>query len=1053
MNRYVIILSFLLVSIWSYGQEFEIKGTVLEDGSQMPLPGVTVLLKNTTNGTSTDFDGNFTLKKVPSGSTIVFSSVGYATQEIIVTSNKELTVLLKEDAEALESVVVIGYGSQRKELVSGAFASVEAEEIVARNPVRVEEALQGSASGVQVNATSGSPGAGLNIRIRGITSNGNNDPLIIVDGVNIGNDLSVIDPNDIEKIDVIKDASSAIYGVQASNGVILITTKAGRKNSKTRFSYNAFYSVQETSNTLDLMNATEYGVYVNETEIADGNALPYPDLSILGEGTDWQDELFTTAPLFSHSLSASGGSENITYGVSGSYLGQDGIIASEKSNFTRWTLKNNLSIDLTEKLKLNTLLLYTNVKRRGIPEGGRGSILYYGANASPLTPVFDGTDGSGPSRGFSYIGTEQGIEIINPFAVIDNTYNETKVNRFTGKLELQYDITDDIQATSRFNFNYADQISRFYVPLQYYGPNKVQNTVLVNNNQFVLDTNDDGDRDVYSLVGENVQNFFDYTWESFINYQKTFGDHNVSAVLGTSLQSFQYDGFFATGFLVNGPDDWSNAYLSNTQSFIIDDDDTPNGDPQDIQQTLSPTTGIGEDRLYSIFGRVQYDYQGKYLFSGMVRRDASTRFGPDNRVGYFPSFSGGWVISKEEFFKSSIIDNLKLRGSWGITGNDRIGSYRWLGFLQGANAEATYPFGDTLAFGNAIGALSNSKLQWETTKQTNIGFDMSLFDRKLDVSVDYYRKRTEDLLLVPEVSALLGTSAGGSSAPVVNAGIVENRGLDLSINFSHEFTEDFSIQVGYNLTSINNEAIEVNNAAGFLPGGLFDLNQTTSRFQSGLPIGAFWGLQTDGIFQNQAEIDAHAVQPDAQPGDIRYVDLDGDGVVEFGSQDDQTNIGNPIPDFTMGFNLNLNYKNFDFGTTLYASIGNDIARSYERFLTYSNKPTLYLDRWTGEGTSNSVPRASTNASNNRLFSDFFVEDGSYLRIQNIQIGYSLPDSLLEKMHLDRFRLYFGVNNLHTFTKYRGYNPDVSNSDPLSAGVDLGQYPLARTFTTGINVSF
>jgi TonB-linked SusC/RagA family outer membrane protein len=342
MNRYVIILAFMLTSILSYGQEFEIKGTVLEDGSQMPLPGVNVLLKNTTKGTSTDFDGNFVLKNVPNGSTLVFSSVGYATQEVVITSNQPLTILMKEDSEALESVVVIGYGSQRKELTSGAYTTVDAEQIVERNPVRIEEALQGSASGVQVNANSGSPGAALNIRIRGITSNGNNNPLIIVDGVNVGDDLSVIDPNDIEQIDVIKDASTAIYGVQASNGVILITTKSGKRDSKTKFSYNAFYTVQETSNTLDLMNATEYAVYVNETEIADGNPLPFPDLSNLGEGTDWQDELFTSAPLFSHSLSATGGSEKITYSISGSYLGQDGIIASEKSNFTRWTLKNNL---------------------------------------------------------------------------------------------------------------------------------------------------------------------------------------------------------------------------------------------------------------------------------------------------------------------------------------------------------------------------------------------------------------------------------------------------------------------------------------------------------------------------------------------------------------------------------------------------------------------------------------------------------------------------------------------------------------------------------------
>jgi len=1043
----------MFFSIWSYGQDFEIKGNVVEEGTNMSLPGVTVLLKNTTKGTSTDFDGNFTLKAVPNGSTLVFSSIGYATQEIVIRSNKELSIIMVEDAESLESVVVIGYGSQKKELVSGAFTTVDSEQIVERNPVRLEEALQGSAAGVQVNATSGSPGAALSIRVRGTTTNGNNDPLIIVDGINVGNDLSVIDPNDIEQLDVIKDASSAIYGVQASNGVILITTKSGRKNTKTRYSYNAFYSIQQTSNTLDLMNATEYAVYVNETEIADGNALPFSDISSLGIGTDWQDELFTSAPLISHSLSASGGSENITYGFSGSYLGQEGIIASDKSNFARWTLKNNLSVDLSDNLKLNTLLLYTNRKTRGIPEGGRGSILYYGANASPLTPVFDGTDGTGPSQGFSYIGSEQGIEIINPFAVINNTFNESKTNRFTGKIELVYDVISDLKVTSRFNFNYADVISRSYNPLQYYGPNKVQNNVNLLNGQFNLDTNDDGDRDVYSTVSENTQTFFDYTWETFINYDKSFGDHNFSGLLGTSLQSLQYDGIFATGFLVSGPEAWSNAYLSNTQSFIIDDDDTPNGNPQDIQQTLSAATGVNEDRLYSVFGRIQYDYKGKYLFSGMMRRDASTRFGPDNRFGYFPSFSSGWIISKEDFFKSELINSLKLRGSWGITGNDRIGSYRWLGFLQGANAEATYPFGDVLSFGNAIGALKNTELQWETTAQTNIGFDISLLDRKLDITLDYYKKRTEDLLLVPEVSALLGTTAGGSSAPVVNAGIVENRGLDLTIGFAHDFTDDFSIQVGYNLTSIDNEAIEVNNAAGFLPGGLFDLNQTTSRFQSGLPIGAFWGLKTDGIFQNQEEIDAHAVQPDAQPGDIRYVDVDGDGVIEFGSEDDQTVIGKPIPDVTMGLSLNLNYKQFDFGTTLYASIGNDIARSYERFLTYSNKPTLYLDRWTGEGTSNTVPRASTNASNNRLFSDFFVEDGSYLRIQNIQIGYSLPDSLLEKIHLERFRLYFAINNLYTFTKYSGYNPDVSNSNPTGAGVDLGQYPLARTFTTGINVSF
>jgi TonB-linked SusC/RagA family outer membrane protein len=1051
MKNWIFLIVVSLTTSIAFSQN-TVTGTVLDDNN-LPIPSANVLIKGTNLGTVTNFDGEFILENVEIDQTIVFSYVGFTTQEIIYKGQDTLDVQLVTSAEALDEVVVIGYGAQKRELVSGAFSSVESEDIVERNPVQLSDALQGSAAGVQVNATSGSPGSGFNIRIRGVSSNGNNNPLIIVDGVIFGDGLDVINPDDIEKMDIIKDASTAIYGVRASNGVILITTKKGKKNSKARFSFNSSYQIQETSNQLNLMNASEYAVYVNETEIADGNSIPYPNIQGLGVGTDWQDELFETAPIISNNISVSGGSDKITYSFTGSFLEQDGIIARDKSKFSRATLKNNLSVELTEKLKLNTFILYSNLKRRVIPEGGRGSVLYYGANASPLTPIFDGTDGTGASGGFSFIGQEQGIEIINPFAVIDNTYNEIQVNRFSGKIELEYDVIENLKATSRFSYNYSVENNRFYNPLQYYGENKVQNTVNVANGAFVLDTNDDGDRDVYSTVSENVIRNFDYIVEGFLNYDKSFGDHNFAGLLGTSLQSIQFRGIYATGFLVNGPDNWKNAYLFNTQSFIFDEDDTPNGDPQDVQQNLNAATGVNEDRLYSVFGRVQYDFQGKYLFSGMLRRDASTKFGPQNRVGYFPSFSGGWVISKEDFFNSDYINSLKVRGSWGITGNDRIGSFSWLGLLQGANAEAQYPFGNTLSFGNAIGALSNPNLQWETTRQTNIGVDLSMFDGKLGVTLDYFSKRTEDLLLVPEISALLGTSAGGSAAPFVNAGVVENRGVDLSINFSHDFSDDFNIQLGYTLTALENEAIDVNNAAGFLPGGIFDLNQTTSRFQSGLPIGAFWGLKTDGIFQNQQEIDAHATQPGAQPGDIRYVDVDGDGEIEFGSADDQMMIGNPIPDVTMGFNLNLNYKQFDFGTSLYASIGNDIVRSYERFLTYSNKPTLYLDRWTGPGTSNTVPRASTNAANNRIFSDFFVEDGSYLRIQNIQIGYSLPDSVLEYLNFDRFRLYVAINNLHTFTEYQGYNPDVSNANPLGAGVDLGQYPLARTILTGVNVSF
>ncbi len=1062
-----IVLLFMLVfgAFNIHAQSYTVKGVVTDLSTGETLPGVNVIVKDSSNGTITDFDGNYQITNVAKNSVLVFSYLGYQTKEVTVTS-ESLDVALEESAESLDEIVVVGYGSQRKELVSGSFSSLNAEKIAETNPTRIEEALTGSAAGVQVTANSGSPGSSLNIRIRGITTNGNNSPLVIVDGVNIGSDLSVIDPNDIEKMDIIKDASSAIYGVQAANGVILITTKSGKKNRATKFAYNSYYSIQEASNQLDLMNATEYAVYVNETEIADGNSIPYPNLGNYGFGTDWQKELFTQSPITNHTFSASGGSETITYSTSASIFQQDGIISPEKSNFNRITLRNNLGIDLTDKLKLSTFLLYTNINRKTIPENGRGSALYHALNASPLTPVYDGTDGTGPSRGFSYIGSEQGIEIINPLALINNTYNETKVNRFTGKIELAYTILEDLKVTSRYNFNYADVVNRNYNPLVYYGPNKVNNNVNIDaNNQFVTDTNGNGITDLYSTVGENNQNYFDYTWETFIDYKKSFENHNFNLLLGSALQSVQFYGAYGSGSLV-GIDNWDNAYLSNTQNIYdehivtsLDDDGNIVVDNQTVQRNQTAATGINETRQFSVFGRVQYDYDGKYLLSAMVRRDASTFFGPNNRIGYFPSVSLGWITTKEDFFDSETINNLKIRGSWGITGSDKIqdpdtgNTYRWIGNLQGAGAEATYPFGNVISNGNAQGQLANPDLQWETNEQINIGFDVSFLDNLFDITFDYYTKTTRDLLLVPEVSGLLGATAGGSGAPVANAGTIENKGIDLSINFNKEITDDFKLAAGLNITTVKNKTIEVNNAAGFIPSGDFGLGQNTSRFQTGLPIGAFYGLQTDGVFQNQAEIDAHATQAGAQPGDLRFVDGDGDGVVEFGSEDDLTMLGNPIPDMTIGFNLNLDYKGFDFSTSLYASIGNEAVRSYERFLTYSNKSRLYLDRWTGEGTSNTTPRASTNASNNYLFSDFFVEDASFLRIQNVQLGYSIPSAALEKIKMDKIRLYISTNNLYTFTKYSGYNPDVSNANPTAAGVDLGQYPQTRTYTLGINVSF
>ncbi len=1060
MRKLFTLFSMFCLSFISLAQDIEVNGKVLDEVTKEPIPGVFVLLRESSVTAETEFDGSYSIKAAI-GKVLEFNYPGYVKKTVVITSSL-IDVELKIDTEEsfLNEVIIIGYGEKRKELVSGAYSTIKPEEIERNNPQRIEQALQGRTAGVQVSSNSGSPGSSYNIRIRGVTTNGDNSPLVLVDGVQIGPDLSIIDPNDIEKIDVIKDASTAIYGVRGANGVILITTKSGKNATETKFTYSTSVALQETTKKLSLLKGVEYAAFVNETIAADGGIPPF-QLQNVNTETDWQNALFETSPMFTHHIGATGGGETYNFNVSGSLLDQKGIIAPEKSNYRRWTLRSNLGLDLTDKLKLNTLILYTNSNRRAIPEGSRGSVLYYANNASPLTSIFDGTDGTGPSRGFSYIGIEQGNEIVNPFAVIDNTFNENKVNRFTGKIELVYDFLKNFEFTSRNSFNYSNVYSRAYFPLQYYGENKVVNTVRLDpvSGQFNLDRNGDGDRDVYSRVNENDQNFSSFFSENFINYNFTLGEyHNFQTTLGLSISTEQSKGIFGSGFLTAN-DSWENAFLFNTQSFIIDND---NLGTNDIIETINSDSFSIEDRYTSIFGRLQYDFNEKYLFSAILRRDASTRFGPNNRAAYLPSFSAGWVVHNEDFLSDTGISNLKLRGSWGVVGNDKIGAYRWLGFLQGANGDATYPFGDVLSFGNAVGVLANEDLQWETTIQTNIGLDLGFYDNNLNITFDYYEKRTEDLLVTPEISALLGASAPGSGSPVVNAGIVENKGIEFGIDYTHYFSDDVSLALNYNLTTINNKVIDVNNAAGFISGGLFGLNQQPSRMQNGLPIGAFYGLKTDGVFQTQAEIDALATdrngdgiveeyQLGAAPGDLKYVDVDGNGVIEFGSENDLTLLGSPIPDFTMGGGFNFKLYNFDFGASFYASLGNEIVRSYERFLTYSNKLSLYNGRWTGPGTSNEIPRASTNAANNQLFSSFYVEDGSFLRIQNVQLGYTLNSEQIKG--IDFLRLYFSVNNLYTFTKYRGYDPDISNASAIGAGVDLGQYPQPRMFITGIKVSF
>ncbi|WP_225036927.1 SusC/RagA family TonB-linked outer membrane protein [Winogradskyella sp. SM1960] len=1013
--NFLTLISFLF-TMAVFGQNVDVTGTVTEASSGQPLPGVNVVLKNTSKGASTNFDGEFTLLDVPLNSVVVISYLGFLTQEITIVNSEPLNVVLVEDTESLDEVVVIGYGTQKKRDVTGAVSIVDSKTLDELKPVKVEQALQGTVSGVNVTSQSGAPGAGLDIRIRGISTNGTNGPLVIIDGYQ--GDLGIVNPNDIESITVLKDAQAAIYGTIGANGVVLITTKSGKKGGKTQVSINSYTGFQEATRHLSLLNATEYALILNESYANGGQALPFPNVSGLGQGTDWQEEVLNkSVPLMNHDFSISGGSEKIAYSISGSHLYQQGIVGPKKSDFRRNTARASISGDISDKLKFNTNITYTYLDRDSVNDFGLGSVLFNALNI-PATYSTHDTNGD-----FTLIPSSPGlgIEIINPLAQIENTYNDYDLKKLNGTASLEYQMLNNLNVTGRIGFNTANSESKSFAKMVDYGGK-------------VFDVG-------RSRVDQNAINDNDYSLDIFATYQNTFSDkHNVTFTGGTTIFKTFGNGLFATGYDVPN-NSWSFADIALAQG-------TGGDGVRDVGSYAY------DERRLSFFTRLQYDFKGKYLFSAMLRRDSSTKFGPDNRVAYFPSATAGWVISDEDFFgDSSIFSFMKLRASYGILGNDQIPNNGYVGQLSG---EATYLFDDVLTNGRAIGQLPNSELQWEEAKKFDVGLDFRLLNNKIDITTDYFINKRDNLLItnIP-VSGITGVFGPGGGSPTVNAGGVENRGFEFAINYRENFSDDFRVSASYNVTTLQNEVTEVNNSTGFLEAGNFSVGQPViSRMEVGQPIGYFYGYKTDGIFQNQDEVNAHPSQLDlgaeASPGDIRYVDINNDGEITI---DDRTNLGDPIPDVTMGLNLTLNYKDFDFTAYAFASIGNDMVRNYERTVTDVNRLNYVLDRWTGEGTSNTVPRVTTAATTNRLFSDFFVEDASYLRIQNVQIGYSIPLNTIEKIGLSKMRIYFGVNNLYTFTKYKGFDPGASSGAPIGGGIDYGFYPIPRTYLCGVNLNF
>jgi TonB-linked SusC/RagA family outer membrane protein len=1001
------LLSFTLTVVFGFSMHSQsISGTVTDDNG-VALPGATVLVQGTTDGVSTDFDGAFNIS-ASSDDTLVFSFIGYASQSILVGSSSTINVSLSPD-NLLDEVVVTGYGSQKASNISGSVSIVSGEEVEKIKPLRIEDALQGT-TGLNV-ISSPNPGGKPSVLIRGITSFSGTDPLVVIDGINSSlYDMDAISPSDIESVSVLKDASTtAMYGVRGGSGVIVITTKSGKKNQDTVFSLDTSFGMQEVDKYIDVLNASQYAAILNEGSVTSGGNLIFTDLSSLGVGTNWQKELYDSAPISTTNFSASGGSDTTTYFISAGYTAQEGVAGGgDKDFFDRSTFSANFTTDMSDNLKAIVQTKYSNIKGNG---HGGGQI-FNALNFDPTVPLM--TDGK-----YSTSGTIT-QEVINPMAGLSNSYSDNKTDKLIGKIELQYDVLDNFKVTTRIGYSSIWQQQKSFSPLRFYG---VGHNSTNANADLSPRTSDD-----HSRVSESKQNWFNYTYEIFGNYDFNINDeHNFNVFAGFTIGKQTYN--FLSGSNVDVPNNsWTYADLSAATGGI---EDQSTGSNQSVSRSVSLMT------------RIEYDFQEKYLASITVRRDGSTSFGKNNKFAIFPSASFGWVASNEDFFESSFINFLKIRASYGSVGNDNASPQ--FGTISNF---PKYTFGDTITAGSTLLGIPNDDVSWENQIQTNAGIDLALFNSKLRFTADYFIKTVDDLLFSPTLSLYLGIPA----YPIANIGKTETKGFEISLSYNDDISDKISFSNTFNFTTAENLVKEINNGDKYIWGSGYGIPFTSlTQFRQGESPGIFWGYKTNGIFQNQTEISNHASQDNAQPGDIRYVDVNGDNKID---SEDRTKIGDPFPDFTLGWNFALNVSNFDLSVFTYASVGNDIFRGYERNLNYTNKFASVLNRWTGEGSSSIEPRYSfIDANNNTRASDRYVEDGSFVKIKNIQLGYNFP--LSESSSLTSLRIYALAKNAFTFTDYRGYDPEISNGGGpvLDTGVDRGTYPSPRIVSLGLNIKF
>ncbi|GAL90734.1 SusC/RagA family TonB-linked outer membrane protein [Jejuia pallidilutea] len=1023
----------IIMSSWfSFAQEITING-VVNDETGMPIPGVNVIKKGTQTGTVTDFDGAFTIN-TEVGSTLSFSYVGYVTQDVVITNNSNLTVTLAQDLAQLDEVVVVGYGTQKKSVVTGAISGVKQSELEDLPITRVEQTLQGRVSGITIAANSGQPGSSSTVRVRGITTLGNNEPLWVVDGVVVdAGGIGFLNQSDIESVEVLKDAASqAIYGARAAAGVILITTKKG-KSGKLSVNYNGYTGISSAARKLDLLNATEYATLLNEKSVNGGGNILFSNPASFGEGTDWQNVIFNdSAKRSTHELSLSGGNDVSKFYASFGYTDQEGIVMSDISNYTRKNIRLNSTHNITDKLRFGQTVGYSNEKNIGIGNTNSefGGPLSSAINLDPLTPTVETDpilsnqapytnngiwrDSNGNPYGISSLVAQ---EMSNPLAYKQTLLgNYGWADNFVGNAYLEYEPIEGLKFRSTLGGKLAYWGYQSYTPVSYL-------------NAASITTQNNISRGTNKGFGWNIENT--------VSYAKTLGSHNFSILLGQGA----YVDNITSGENVTYFDIPVDNYRDASFNFTVPTD----------QINASAYTG-NEHKVNSLFSRLTYDYDEKYLLTAIIRRDGSSRFGANNKYGFFPSFSAGWVPSKEGFWKENdVINQLKIRGGYGVTGSDAIGDFQYLSTVSGGR-NYTIGTSGSVVIGNSPDAPSNPDLKWEETSQLNIGFDTRLFN-DFSVAFDWYKKETTGILQ----SVTIPGYVGAVGSPTGNVADMENTGIDLEIGYNKNFN-DFNLSLNGNVSFLDNTVTFLGNGVDFLSGGATIQSSTypITRTQVGQPVNSFFGFKTNGIFQNQEEIDSYVssdgtvIQPNAQPGDFKWRDLDDDGNID---ADDRGFLGSSIPKVTFGFTLNLDYKNFDLLVFCQGASGNKIFQGLRRLdVENANYQTAALGRWVGEGTSNTYPRLTTNDTNNNFSnpSDFYLEDGDYLRFKTIQIGYTLPTDVLRKYGVDKLRIYLTSENLLTFTKYSGYDPEIGGG---IFGIDRGYYPQAITNQIGINLQF